>query len=120
MKKITFLTFALVITFALASVASAKEKPGKPGKPGGMGGCSMAEMDKDKDGNITAVEWDEFHKAMFKKMDKDNNGSLSKDEMRACGGPGADRMHEGMHDMKNMPEKKAKVKEADEDEDSEE
>ena len=85
MKKIPILALALVTAFALTSVASAKQKADKPM---GMGPCPMMDMDKDKDGNISAAEWDEFHKAMFTKLDKDGNGSLSNDEVRACPGPG--------------------------------
>jgi uncharacterized low-complexity protein len=48
------------------------------------GAKAFVHMDSDKDGKITKAEFDTHKDAMFRKMDANGDGSISKDEMQAA------------------------------------
>ncbi len=41
------------------------------------------EMDTDHDGRISKKEWDAFHEKQFKRLDKNGDGFITKDEVKA-------------------------------------
>jgi uncharacterized low-complexity protein len=66
----------------------------------GEGKCGMEMMDADGDGKITRDEFVQAHEAMFGKKDKNGDGVIDADEMKAmdgtCGGnKAADKAMEG-------------------------
>lgn len=48
-------------------------------------------MDKDKSGRVTLEEWRNFHENEFRRLDKNNDGVLTRDEMAAPPSPGGPR-----------------------------
>ena len=66
--------------------AKKMDKEGKCGE----GKCGMQMMDADGDGKVTKDEFTKAHDAMFSKKDKNSDGVLDADEMKAmegkCGG----------------------------------
>ncbi len=60
-----------------------KRGEGRGGKRGGRGGSGMMMADTDKDGVITRAEYDAQSAQRFTKLDSNNDGRITKDEMRA-------------------------------------
>ena len=58
---------------------------GKQGAEGkcGEGKCGMAKMDTDKDGKISRAEFNAAHDRMFADRDKNKDGFITADEMKA-------------------------------------
>ena len=78
-----------VVTAAEMDAAMAS-KDGKAGKAQKTSAEKIKEIDQNGDGQLTAAEHDAGTEKMFAKMDKNADGSLSKDE---C--------HDGMKEMKH-------------------
>lgn len=84
--------FTVVALVTFFSPAWAQGGPG--GGPGGPPPMmvSAEEMDTNHDGSVSFEEFssarDKMHKEMFKRMDSDSNGTLSKEEMSKRPGPG--------------------------------
>lgn len=97
MKTLTKLTLATVTGLAavalLAQDAQRPQRPGGPGGPGGEGRPRMmlplvATLDADGNGEISAEEITNAAAAL-KKLDKNGDGKLTRDEyMGMRGGPG--------------------------------
>jgi hypothetical protein len=86
MKKffVSLLSIMLLVSFGI--IAQARPKGDKGGPPPKGGRCpGMEIMDTDKDGKISLQEWQDFHAKHFKKMDKNGDGFLTKDEMGPMG-----------------------------------
>lgn len=68
-------TYALAFALALSAsgAAFAQGAPGDDGMPNSF----LVQIDTDKDGRISLIEYTVFMENAFKKMDKDGNGSLS-------------------------------------------
>lgn len=68
-----------VLALGVSAMPAMAEGDKHHGKHGGM----FKKIDTDGNGEISRAEFDAKHDEMFKKMDKDGNGSISKDEMKA-------------------------------------
>jgi hypothetical protein len=86
-----FWTIGLAAVLAVGLVGVAEAKGGKGGKGGshegkGKGGpLSMATLDANGDGTVSKEEWN----GAFEKLDKDNDGKLTADELK--GGKHSDK-----------------------------
>lgn len=121
MKRKTLITIAVATTASLSlSLADEdQKKPEAPPRPAGEDGRppregrppggpqtpSLQDADTDKDGSISKQEWTDFMVKMAKEraersfgfLDRDNNGTISKEELEAVRNrrPGGGRPGEG-------------------------
>ncbi len=82
MKKILMLS-VLVLGISVAAPAFAEKGDMQGGGRHGKGGGMFKKLDADADGFISRAEFDAMHEEMFKKMDVDGDGKVSKDEAKA-------------------------------------
>lgn len=70
---------------APAAPAAAPARPAQPGRPAGAPNLSrlFEVMDTDHNGRITLEEWRNFHEREFRRLDKNDDGVLSREEMTA-------------------------------------
>jgi hypothetical protein len=81
MKK--FLVMALMLTVAQGAMAEHTPDHKGEGKKGPRGGEKMfSKIDTNNDGVITKDEMIAFHSAEFDKVDADKDGKLTKEEMK--------------------------------------
>jgi hypothetical protein len=52
----------------------------------GMGKMGMKKMDRDGDGTVSKEEFTQTHEEMFDRMDEDRDGTLDENEMGGMGG----------------------------------
>lgn len=77
------LSALLLGAFAAPALAEEGQTP-PPGGPGGPGGHEkMMNADTDGDGFLSKTEFMAVHEKRFAEMDKDSDGKISKDEMKA-------------------------------------
>lgn len=91
MKTTKTLLAALALSAAALTINAQDERPNRPGGPGGPGGGGMrspiiAALDANSDGEIDATELNNAVTAL-KKLDKNGDGKLTREELRPAGGP---------------------------------
>lgn len=99
MKRIVPVFFALGAIASLSMLATAQQPGGRggqgrgPGGPGGEGGPPphpiVEAIDADRDHELSSQEIDGAAAAL-KKLDRNNDGKLTRDELRPAGGPGGE------------------------------
>lgn len=82
---------ALTLTVGAASA----RPPGGPGGPGG-GPFGLIEYDADNNGQVTRVEFETGQSARFAKLDRNSDGVLTQEEMKAAMSAGREEMRAKM------------------------
>lgn len=97
------LILAAAAAFMMASPAWAEEAPPKGGMMEGKPphrGQVLEKLDTDGDGKISKAEFMVKHEERFARMDKDSDGFISKDEVKAA----REQMKEKREEMKKKRE----------------
>ncbi|TGK88320.1 EF-hand domain-containing protein [Leptospira bourretii] len=99
MKKILI----ILISFGFATIASLSAHDHDGHGRNAMAGDHFKKMDANGDNKVSKEEWQKFHDGFFTELDKDADGSVTLEEMRAS------RMEKREEKKEEMKEK---VKEA--------
>ncbi|VAW05530.1 hypothetical protein MNBD_ALPHA01-69 [hydrothermal vent metagenome] len=107
MKKILFVTVASIAAMSFTSLAYAGDKMHKMHKMKMKGAHMMHEMmDADKDGSVSAEEFQAFRSQKFADADKNNDGNLDAGEYEALAKVMAEQRKKAMEMAKKKKAKK--------------
>ena len=89
MKKIVSIVACMAVVVMFSGAAIAADEAGKKASEGKKHGDRFEKADANKDGKLSLDEFKTTCKAkdpeaVFKKLDTDNDGALTKEEMKAC------------------------------------
>ena len=87
MNKPIFIIISLFLIVGVFIYISFRRSHRRPNhvehpKPRGIPPHEMKKIDANRDGKITIKEWDNHHKEIFARLDKNEDGVLDKDEVK--------------------------------------